>query len=87
MPSFKASLCLSSRSIRFGSRVPRPFASVTSPKRIDRGGLRESRTWPKQEQAYSHWVPQKMAHLKYKFCCNFLLQLNHLEFLINKFVC
>ena len=87
MPSSKVSLCLSSRSIRFGSRVPWPFASVTSPKRIDREGLGESRTWPNQEQAYSHWVPRKMAHLNYKFRCNFLLQLNHVQFLINKFLC
>ena len=43
MPSSKASLCPLSRSIRFGSRVPRPFASVTSPKRSDREGLGESR--------------------------------------------
>lgn len=70
MPSSRASFCLSSRSIRFGSLVPRPFASVTAPKRIDR---EESAL--AQEQAYSHWVPRKMAHLKNKFRCNFLLQL------------
>ena len=54
-----ASLCVSSLSIRFGSsRVSavRFVTSVTSPKRIDREGLRESRSGTWQDLQMFHFL-------------------------------